>query len=75
MFVMRRLESVAEAVKLGESKEARKKILQDRLSEIVLPTTFKMPLNPHITVRTYATALLPTCGEVWCRVAWIWLTL
>lgn len=51
MFVMKRLERVAEAVKLGDSKEERKRILKDKLSEVVLPTTFKLPLNPHLTVR------------------------
>lgn len=51
MFVMKRLESVAEAVKLGESKDERKRILHDKLSEIVLPATFKLPLNPHFNVR------------------------
>ena len=50
MFVMKRLESVAEAVILGESKEARKAILHARLKEIVLPTTFKLPLNPSLNV-------------------------
>jgi len=50
MFVMRRLESVAEAVVLGDSKEERKRILKERLSEIVLPTTFKLPLSPHLNV-------------------------
>lgn len=50
MFVMKRLEHVAEQVKLGESKDARKQILHDKLSEIVLPATFKLPLNPHLTV-------------------------
>ncbi len=50
MFVMKRLEHVAEQVKLGESKEARKKILADRLNEIVLPAVFKLPLNPHLKV-------------------------
>ena len=72
---MKRLEHVAEQVKLGDSKESRKKILQDRsaicmyvsvyvcmkayilrvrLTEIVLPTTFKLPLNPHLKVCMYA---------------------
>jgi len=57
MFVMKRLEHVAEQVKLGESKEARKKILSDRLSEVVLPAVFKLPLNPHLKVRAAATQL------------------
>lgn len=52
MFVMRRLEHVAEEVAKGESKDARKSILRSRLSEIVLPATFKLPLNPHLTVIT-----------------------
>lgn len=68
MFVMKRLENVAEAVKLGESKEARKQILRARLNEIVLPTVFKLPLNPHrnvsccyliICIRLYAIACPP----------------
>jgi hypothetical protein len=52
MFVMKRLEAVAQAVVLGDSKDERKRILQERLSEIVLPTTFKLPLSPHLNVRT-----------------------
>jgi hypothetical protein len=51
MFVMKRLEAVAQAVVLGDSKDERKRILQERLSEIVLPTTFKLPLSPHLNVR------------------------
>ena len=51
MFVMKRLESVAEAVVLGDSKDERKRILKERLREIVLPTTFKLPLSPHLNVR------------------------
>jgi hypothetical protein len=52
MFVMKRLERVAEAVRDGSSKEARKKILVEKLNEILptLPPTFKLPLNPHLTV-------------------------
>jgi len=51
MFVMRRLESVAEAVVLGDSKDERLRILKERLNAIVLPTTFKLPLSPHLNVR------------------------
>jgi hypothetical protein len=50
MFVMKKLEQVAQAVILGDSKEARKEILRARLSEIILPDTFKLPLNPHLQV-------------------------
>lgn len=53
MFVMRRLEHVAEAVAKGDSKESRKTILRTRLSEIVLPATFKLPLSPHLTVQLF----------------------
>lgn len=55
MFVMKRLERVAEAVRDGQSKEARKKILVEKLTEILptLPPTFKLPLNPHLTVSSY----------------------
>jgi hypothetical protein len=59
MFVMRRLERVAEAVKQGKSKEARKKILRDKLAETVLPAAFKLPLNPHLTVST----VLPVASQ------------
>ncbi len=52
MFVMRRLESVAEAVVLGDSKDERLRILKERLNAIVLPTTFKLPLSPHLNVST-----------------------
>lgn len=49
MFVMKRLENIAKLVAEGESKEARKKILKDKLTEVQgqLPSTFKLPLNPH----------------------------
>jgi len=50
MFVMKRLESVAEAVILGESKSDRKEILHKLLKEIVFPTSFKLPLNPHLNI-------------------------
>ena len=57
MFVMRKLESVAEAVVLGDSKDERKRILKERLSEIVLPTTFKLPLSPHLNVSTFVVSV------------------
>jgi hypothetical protein len=60
MFVMRRLEHVAEEVAKGESKESRKSILRSRLSEIVLPATFKLPLNPHLTVTTISFCIIIT---------------
>ena len=51
MFVMKRLENVAENVKLGESKAERLAILREHLRKTVLPHEFQLPLNPHIKVR------------------------
>jgi hypothetical protein len=50
MFVMKRLENVAENVKLGESKAERLTILREHLRKTVLPNEFQLPLNPHIKV-------------------------
>lgn len=50
MFVMKRLENVAENVKLGESKAERLLILREHLRKTVLPNEFQLPLNPHIKV-------------------------
>jgi hypothetical protein len=51
MFVMKRLERVAEKVLEGESKTERLAILREQLEVIVLPPEFQLPLNPHIKVR------------------------
>lgn len=72
MFVMKRLENVAEAVKLGDSKEARKEIMRDRLNEIVLPTTFKLPLNPHLTLCSIDVS---RCRVMESKKKPLWLTL
>eukprot|EP01038_Epipyxis_sp_PR26KG_P005716 gene5716-7889_t len=74
MFVMKKLEHVAEAVKLGESKEARKKILHARLAEVVpvLPTTFKLPLNPH---RKMNGIVIAKCRVMESKKKPLWLTL
>lgn len=53
MFVMKRLENVAENVKLGESKAERLSILREHLRKTVLPNEFQLPLNPHIKVNIY----------------------
>jgi hypothetical protein len=50
MFVMKRLENVAENVKLGESKGERLHILREHLRKTVLPNEFQLPLNPHMKV-------------------------
>jgi len=51
VFVMKRLEAVAELVCQGESKSARKQILHEQLSQINLPESFQLPLNPHLKVK------------------------
>ena len=51
MFVMKRLEHVAETVKTGESKSERLAILKEQLRATVLPKEFQLPLNPHLKVK------------------------
>ena len=51
VFVMKRLETVAEAVAAGASKSDRLQILRKLLSDTVLPTEFQLPLNPHLKVK------------------------
>jgi hypothetical protein len=53
MFVMKRLENVAENVKLGESKAERLAVLREHLRKTVLPHEFQLPLNPHIKVSNH----------------------
>jgi phosphatidylinositol-4,5-bisphosphate 3-kinase len=48
MFVMKRLEHVADQVKLGKTAAERTQILRDKLSAIELPAVFKLPLNPSL---------------------------
>ena len=50
MFVMKRLERVAECVQLGQTKEDRLRILHFELNRTVLPEIFQLPLNPSIKV-------------------------
>jgi hypothetical protein len=50
MFVMKKLETVAEKVKEGETKSDRLLILRQLLTDINLPTQFQLPLNPHFKV-------------------------
>ena len=50
VFVMKRLETVAEHVAAGATKAERLKILRDLLTETVLPAEFQLPLNPHLKV-------------------------
>ena len=50
MFVMKKLEAVAEKVKEGETKSDRLVILRQQLTTINLPSQFQLPLNPHMKV-------------------------
>jgi hypothetical protein len=52
MFVMRRIEIVAERVQAQEGKAERLDTLRKLLKEINLPNNFQLPLNPHITVNS-----------------------
>lgn len=72
MFVMRRLEKVAEIVKKGETKEQRKNLLTESLNEVVLPSQFKLPLNPHLTVTGINIA---KCRVMESKKKPLWLTL
>jgi hypothetical protein len=72
MFVMKKLEAVAQAVALGDSKDARKRILRDRLSEIVLPSVFKLPLNPHLQI---CGIQIDRCKVMESKKKPLWLTL
>jgi len=51
MFVMKRLECVAELVTHGESKSARLTILRDELKKVQFPPEFCLPLNPNLIIR------------------------
>ena len=72
MFIMKKLEHVAHAVALGESKSMRKQILKDRLSEIVLPAVFKLPLNPSLEICGIDVA---RCRVMESKKKPLWLTL
>ena len=60
MFVMKRLERVADQVKLGDSKASRLEILKEQLRLTVLPPEFQLPLNPNIKVFRFDTNNLPS---------------
>jgi len=51
MFVMKRLEKVAEVVAGGESKSSRLETLRDSLSKISFPPSYHLPLNPILQIK------------------------
>jgi phosphatidylinositol-4,5-bisphosphate 3-kinase len=51
MFVMKRLEVIAQKVVDGDSKAARLEILRQQLRDAILPPEFQLPLNPLMKVR------------------------
>jgi hypothetical protein len=74
MFVMKRLERVAEQVVLGESKSKRLEILREQLRLTVLPAEFQLPLNPHIKVLctfAFSFGLSVTPPRVWTRTKYL----
>lgn len=73
MFVMRRLESVAEKV-VSEGKNAKKRleILHEQLRTIVLPPEFQLPLNPHIKI---VSIVVEKCRVMESKKKPLWLTL
>lgn len=51
MFVMKRLEKVAEIVAGGESKSSRLEILREQLEKISFPPSYHLPLNPQLQIK------------------------
>jgi len=72
VFVMKRLETVAEAVAVGATKSDRLKILHQLLNETVLPTEFQLPLNPHLKVKGID---VDRCRVMESKKKPLWLTL
>jgi len=72
VFVMKRLESVAEKVAAGATKSDRLKILHLLLKETILPTEFQLPLNPHLKVKGID---IDRCRVMESKKKPLWLTL
>lgn len=72
MFVMKRLERVAEEVVKGESKSERLEILREQLRVTVLPPEFQLPLNPLIKVKGID---ISKCRVMESKKKPLWLTL
>ena len=72
MYVMKRLEAIAEKVVGGESKAARKQILQEQLKEAVLPSQFQLPLDPHLRASGFC---IEKCRVMESKKKPLWLNL
>lgn len=72
MFVMKRLESVAEKVVTGVSKTDRLEILHRELKTTVLPNEFQLPLNPSLKVKGI---VIDKCRVMESKKKPLWLTL
>lgn len=72
MFVMKRLESVAEKVCEGKSKSKRLEILRETLKTVVLPSEFQLPLNPHIKITSI---VVEKCRVMESKKKPLWLVL
>eukprot|EP00605_Chrysophyceae_sp_TOSAG23-4_P000003 GSChrysophyteH1.ASY1.ANO1.3.1 assembled CDS len=72
VFVMKRLESIAESVANGPSKSERLNILRELLQDVVLPTEFQLPLNPHLKVKGID---VDKCRVMESKKKPLWLTL
>jgi CRP-like cAMP-binding protein len=72
VFVMKRLESVAELVAAGPSKQERLTILRDQLDAVALPSEFQLPLNPHLIISKIDVA---RCRVMESKKKPLWLTM
>jgi phosphatidylinositol 3-kinase len=72
VFVMKRLEAIAEQVCLQPSKSERLSKLRELLAEVVLPTEFQLPLNPHLRVTGI---VVDKCRVMESKKKPLWLTL
>lgn len=72
MFVMKRLESVAEKVCAGKTKTKRLEILRETLRTVVLPPEFQLPLNPHIKI---VSIVVDKCRVMESKKKPLWLVL
>ena len=51
MFIINRLEEVAQIVKNEPDHDERPKVMREELSKIVFPKSFQLPLDPYKTCR------------------------
>ena len=55
MFVMTKLQHIADEVKASASKEERQQLMRRRVKEIVFPERFQLPISPHLVVNSIQT--------------------